>query len=101
MPFGCRWSERAHHPEEYTTPPYYIWAPSGLCVVLHVGKVTWKVWTGGVEWPWWPPFQASGGVAYRRGLVGCGTGLGRDGDWDGDAGIGNGWGLGMGLGMRV
>ena len=40
-------------------------------------------------------------IAYRRGLVGCGTGLGRDGDWDGDAGIGNGWGLGMGLGMRV
>jgi len=23
--------------------------------------VTGKVWTGGVEWPWWPPVQASGG----------------------------------------
>ena len=70
--------------------------------MLHVGKVTWKVWTGGLSGPGGPLSRqpealhtAEGWLVVERVWVGMGIGM------DGDAGIGNGWGLGMGLGMRV
>ena len=34
---------------------------TGKGTELGYGEVGSKAWTGGVEWPWWPPVQASGG----------------------------------------
>ena len=58
VPFGVSGHLESHAPAVHLPPP----PPPGRIII-------------------------SQSIAYRRGLVGCGTGLGRDGDWDG-------WGCG-------